>query len=276
MTEPFTLLLPVYGGDDPVQLGRAFASAVDEQTLRPDEVVVVRDGPVPAALQSALDALVAASPVPVRVLALPRNGGLAAALTAGLAAAAHDVVARMDADDVALPQRFERQLALIGRGYDVVGAGLLEFQDDESVTIGRRTPPVGEARIRTYARFHQPFNHPTVVLRRAAVERAGGYVAVGLMEDYWLFARMLGGGARAANLAEPLVKYRVGAGAYRRRGGFGQLVAEVRLQRLLRGIGFTTRRQALRNVIVRGGYRLVPEALRKLAYRTLIQRGFRS
>ena len=212
----------------------------------------------------------------MRLLELPRNEGLAAALTAGLAACAHDVVARMDADDIALPERFERQLAVIDQGYDLVGAGLLEFADDEAVTIGRRTPPVGEERIRRYARFHQPFNHPTVVYRRRAVARAGGYIAVGLMEDYWLFVRMLAAGARVANLPEPLLKYRVGAGAYRRRGGVAQLRAELRLQRLMRHLGFTTRPEALRNALVRGGYRLLPEAVRRVSYRGLLQRGFRS
>lgn len=275
MTSPFSLLLPVYGRDDPAQLERAFRSAVDEQTLRPDEVVIVRDGPVPPPLAAVLDELVATSPVPARVLPLERNVGLADALTAGLAACAHEVVARMDADDVALPERFAKQLALLDEGYDLVGSGLYEFVDDEAVTIGVRTPPTGEAHIRRYARFHDPFNHPTVVYRRAAVQAAGGYVPVGLMEDYWLFARMLAAGARAENLPDPLVKYRVGAGAYRRRGGVKQLGAELRLQRLMRRAGITTRTEMLRNVVVRGGYRLVPEALRKVAYRALLQRGFR-
>lgn len=271
----FSLLLPVYGGDDPAQLERAFHSAVEEQTRRPDEVVVVRDGPVPVDLQTVLDALVAAAPVPARVLALSTNVGLADALTAGLTACAHDVVARMDADDVALPERFEKQLVLIDEGYELVGSGLYEFVDDEAVTIGVRTPPVGEERIRAYARFHDPFNHPTVVYRRDAVARAGGYVAVGLMEDYWLFARMLAAGVRAQNLAEPLVKYRVGAGAYKRRGGLHQLAAELRLQRLMRRARITSPFEAVRNVVIRGGYRLVPVALRRAAYRTLLQRGFR-
>jgi len=275
VTSPFSLLLPVYGRDDPAQLERAFRSAVDEQTLRPDEVVIVRDGPVPPPLAAVLDELVATSPVPARVLPLERNVGLADALTAGLAACAHEVVARMDADDVALPERFAKQLALLDEGYDLVGSGLYEFVDDEAVTIGVRTPPTGEAHIRRYARFHDPFNHPTVVYRRAAVQAAGGYVPVGLMEDYWLFARMLAAGARAENLPDPLVKYRVGAGAYRRRGGVKQLGAELRLQRLMRRAGITTRTEMLRNVVVRGGYRLVPEALRKVAYRALLQRGFR-
>jgi glycosyltransferase involved in cell wall biosynthesis len=272
----FSLLLPVYRRDDPAHLERAFASAVQEQTLPPDEVVLVRDGPVPDELAAVLTRLAAESPVPVRLVELPENQGLAAALTAGLAACSHDVVARMDADDIALPERFERQLAVIDQGYDLVGAGLLEFVDDEAHTVGRRTPPVGEERIRRYARFHQPFNHPTVVYRRQAVARAGGYVAVGLMEDYWLFARMLAAGARVANLPEPLLKYRIGAGAYRRRGGVAQLRSELRLQGLMRQLGFTTRGQAVRNVLVRGGYRLLPEAVRRISYRGLLHRGFRA
>lgn len=275
MTSPFTLLLPVYARDDPAQLVRAFRSAVDEQTLRPTEALIVRDGPIPEALAAVVDELIATSPVPARLLPLPENVGLADALTAGLAACSHDVVARMDADDVALPERFAKQLALLDTGFDLIGSGLYEFEDDEAVTIGVRTPPTGEAHIKRYARFHDPFNHPTVVYRRAAVEAAGGYVPVGLMEDYWLFARMLASGARAENIPEPLVKYRVGAGAYARRGGLNQLRAELRLQRLMRRAGFTTPAEMIRNVVVRGGYRLVPEGLRKVAYRSLLQRGFK-
>jgi glycosyltransferase involved in cell wall biosynthesis len=275
VTSDFSLLLPVYARDDPAQLVRAFRSAVDEQTLRPTEALIVRDGPIPEALAAVLDELVATSPVPARVLPLERNVGLADALTAGLEVCAYDVVARMDADDVAVPERFAKQLALLDTGFDLVGAGLYEFEDDESVTIGVRTPPTGEEHIKRYARFHDPFNHPTVVYRRAAVQAAGGYVPVGLMEDYWLFARMLASGARAENIPEPLVKYRVGAGAYRRRGGLAQLRAELRLQRLMRRAGITTPLQMLRNVVIRGGYRLVPEGLRKIAYRALLQRGFK-
>ena len=105
--------------------------------------------------------------------------------------------------------------------------------------------------------------------------RAGGYQALPLMEDYLLFARMLATGAEPANVAEPLVYYRVGAGAYARRGGFALLRSEVALQRAFRAQGLTTRREYVRNLVVRGGYRLVPTRLRRLAYRRLIaHRGY--
>jgi hypothetical protein len=270
--EPFSLLLPVYRGDRPDFLRRAFRSTVDDQTLRPDQVVVVRDGPVSTELAQAMADLTAASPVPVVTVLLERNMGLAHALERGLEACAHDVVARMDADDISLPERFARQLELISGGLDLVGTGMYEFADEVGTIVGRRTPPVGADAISRYARFHDPFNHPTVVYRRAAVQRAGGYKPLGLMEDYYLFARMIQEGARVQNLPDPLVMYRVSAGAYKRRGGVAQLRAEVRLQREFRRARFTSLAQASRNVLVRGGYRLVPEGIRRVAYRRLITR----
>jgi glycosyltransferase involved in cell wall biosynthesis len=209
MHEPFSLLVPVYDGDRPDYLHRAFRSAVHDQTVRPDQVIIVRDGPVRAELAECLDELRETSPVPVTFVPLPRNGGLGPALDRGLAASQHDVVARMDADDVAMPHRFEVELPLMADA-DIVGSGLLEFSGDTDEIVGQRVPPTGAEKIARYARMHDPFNHPTVMYRRRAVLAAGGYGDLKLMEDYALFARMLQNGARAVNVAEPLVYYRVG------------------------------------------------------------------
>jgi hypothetical protein len=151
-----------------------------------------------------------------------------------------------------------------------VGSGLTEFGESTGDVVGRRTPPVGPDEIRRVVRFRDPFNHPTVVYRRSAVWAAGGYADMALMEDYLLFTRMVAGGAVPANLAEPLVHYRVGDGAYARRGGRQLLRSELALQRRFHELGLTTRWQYLRNVTVRGGYRLVPESVRKVAYRRLL------
>ena len=264
---PFSVLLPIYAGDRPDYLARSLASVTVEQTRPPDEVVVVRDGPVSPELAQTLADLAATSSVPVVQVELQHNEGLGRALDRGLAACRHDVVARQDADDISLPERFERQMPLIEAGADLVGAGLLEFGEDEHDVVGQRTPPTSRAEIRRSARFRDPFNHPTVVYRRAAVEAVGGYAHLPLMEDYWLFMRMLESGVVADNLAEPFVLYRVGAGAYARRGGPELLRSEVELQRRMLAAGYVTRMQYLRNVAVRGGYRLVPEQVRRLAYR---------
>ena len=273
MTSEFSLLLAVYAGDRSDYLERAFRSTVHEQQRRPGDVVIVQDGPVPEDLDTTLKQLIDSSPVPVQHLVLAENAGLGLALDAGLARCLFDVVARMDADDVSLPHRFARQIPLIEAGADIVGSALLEFSDDPQDPrhiVGRRTPPLAPDEIVTYSRFHDPFNHPTVVYRRSAVQAAGGYQDLPLMEDYLLFARMLANGAKPANVAEPLVHYRVGAGAYARRGGMRLLRSEIALQRRFRELGITSRTEFARNVLIRGGYRLVPERLRRFAYRRLI------
>ena len=266
MHEPFSLLVSVYDGDRADHLRRAFRSAVDDQTVPPDQVVIVQDGPVREELAQCLAELAAASPVPVTIVRLERNLGLGPALDRGIAAAWHDVVARMDADDVAMPHRFEVELPLI-RDADLVGAGLLEFVDDTDDVVGQRIPPTDPDRIQRYARLADPFNHPTVVYRRQAVLAAGGYGDLPLMEDYALFARMLGNGARAINVAEPLVFYRVGSTAFKRRGGARLFRSELRLQREFRRDGFTSAPEYVRNVLLRGGYRLIPWWFRRAVYR---------
>ncbi len=268
--QPFSLLLSTYGGDDPGFLKEAFVSAVQEQTRRPDEVVLVQDGPVPEPLAEAIADLVATSPVPVRHVVMEENVGLGPALDRGLEACKHEIVARMDADDVCRPDRFERQLPVVEAGADIVGSGLYEFGTSIDDVVGRRTPPTDPEEIRRVIRFRDPFNHPTVVYRKSAVLGAGGYTDMALLEDYLLFTRMVGAGARPANIAEPLVYYRVGAGAYARRGGRELLRSELALQRRFRDLGITSRSEYFRNVVVRGGYRLVPESVRKVAYRRLL------
>lgn len=269
----FSLLLPVYAGDTAEHVRLAFDSSVGGQTLPPAEVIIVQDGPVGDPLTAELDRLVAESPVPVEVVRLTRNVGLTEALNAGLAACRYPVIARMDADDVSVADRFERQWELIAAGADLVGTGMVEFERDPDVLGARRVPPVGSDRIRDHARTHNPFNHPTMMYRRAAIEAIGGYEPFGKMEDYWLGIRMIASGARTENIADPLLKYRVGSGAFERRGGLGEARTEWRLQRAMLRIGFITRGQYVRNVVVKGAYRLMPAGVKRVLFRRFIGGG---
>ncbi len=270
----FSVLLPVYRGDQPAHFARAIRSVTVDQQLKPTELVIVRDGPVTPELEAVLEqAPELAAPVRVRIVRLEENGGLAAALDVGLGIATHEIVARADADDISLPERFARQVPLVAAGLDLLGSAITEFADDESVLGATRVLPLEHDEIAKVARFRDPFNHPSVVYRKAAVARAGGYEHLDKMEDYWLFARMIAAGARTANLPDPLVLYRVGAGAYDRRGGGGMLRSELKLQRHMLASGFVGPLQAARNVAVRGGYRLIPTGLRERLYRGVLLRG---
>lgn len=272
----FSVLLPVYLGDRPDFFERALRSVGADQTLQPSEILVVCDGPVKPGVDAVLTQCAAGErpdligQATIRVHRLEHNQGLTAALNAGLAVCTHDIVARADADDIALPHRFATQIPLMDQ-FDLVGSSVLEFSDDENETGLLRAMPLTSAEIRQTVTYRDPFNHPTVVYRRQAVLAVGGYEHVNCMEDYLLFARMVAVGTSCCNVPDALVKYRVGAGAYARRGGRGMLVSELTLQNHLRREGIVTIPQYLRNIAVRGGYRLIPTSVRKVLYRAVGQ-----
>lgn len=272
MTE-FSVLLPVYRGDDPTHFDASVRSVTVDQELPPTELVIVRDGPVSDEIEEILRAAERGENtggLGARVVRLPENGGLARALEAGLATTSHEIVARADADDISTPDRFRRQLAAMEEGYELVGSAITEFQADPADPGATRRMPLTAPEIADVVRFRDPFNHPSVVYRKSAVKRAGGYEDLDKMEDYWLFARMVHDGARTANLPESLVHYRVGAGAYRRRGGMHMLRSEIQLQRRMAARGIVTPLQAARNIAVRGGYRLIPTFVREMLYRRFV------
>ncbi|WP_369044807.1 glycosyltransferase [Sinomonas sp. P10A9] len=263
----FSVLLPVYAGDDAARVRRALESVTADQTVPPAQVVIVRDGPVSSDIEAVLADAERDARFPAEVLRLPAGVGLADALDAGLRECRHDVVARMDADDVSVPERFARQLALMAAGYDIVGSAIAEIGDDESHRIASRPVPATHREIMAQLGFRTPFNHPSVMYRASAVYAAGGYRGVPDMEDYWLWARMLHRGSLGANVPDALVLYRVSDGAYARRGGQRMLTAELRLQRRMLAAGYINGLTFVRNMLVRGIYRLVPTRVRRRGYR---------
>lgn len=267
-----SVLLSCWRGDDPAHLRAAVASITTGQSHRPDELVIVVDGPVPGALNEAASQAARESGVAAVIVRLERNVGLARALNAGMRFCSHDVIARQDADDVSLAARLATQLPLVAAGNDLVGSAIREFNTDPAEDGFVRSLPTQHEQIAALMASRSPFNHPSVVFTKQAVESAGGYLHLDLMEDYWLFARMLAAGARCANSDQVLVAYRIGAGAYGRRGGFRLLKSELRIQWRLRQLGVTTLAQAARNVLLRGVYRMIPTSVREPIYRAVVRR----
>lgn len=271
----FSVLLPVYIADRVDFVERAIRSATIEQTLPPTQLVIVCDGPVQAevaALLAKAESTAGSELIgntQLTIIRTAKNQGLSAALNLGLTGCKYDIVARADADDISLPTRFAKQIPYFEKGYDLVGSALTEFTDDEYHLGLTRKMPESEAEIKKTARLRDPFNHPTVVYRASKVRECGGYQHINHMEDYWLFARMIKAGVRCQNLPESLVLYRIGAGAYARRGGFTLLRSEFLLQRKLRQLGITSRIDFLKNILLRCGYRIIPSKVRKALYQTV-------
>lgn len=265
----FSLLMSVYAKDKAHQLKDALRSNTEAQSLRPDEVVLVEDGPLSAELSAVLDEFEASASMPVKRLALPQNFGLAAALREGLDACAHDIVARADADDISLPHRFDVQIPLIANcTYDVVGSAMNEFLTDPEVVESVRSAPSHPRTISTTFATRNPMLHPTVVFRKSAVLAVGSYTEVPGAEDYWLWVRMNKAGFIFGNVQEPLVAYRV-TEAYARRGGLVAFSKDYEVQRRLYNGGALSKLQWARNITVRSVYRFVPEYVRKKIFRAV-------
>ncbi len=215
--QKYSVLMTVYGKDNPAYFSLALHSML-VQTYPADEIIIVKDGPIPAPLQQVIDeALTDGAPiVPVELL---QNQGLGLALNAGLGVAKNELIARMDADDYSLPQRCEKQVKEFEKNpqLDIVGCPVLEFVGDIHHIVGKREVPLTNSQIYAFAKRRDPFNHPTVMYRRSAVLKAGGYSSYRKNQDTDLWIKMLSQRATCLNLAEPLVYFRFDKNTYQKR-----------------------------------------------------------
>ncbi|RRJ30742.1 glycosyltransferase [Halocatena pleomorpha] len=264
---PFSVLLPVYAGDDPNHFDTAITS-IAEQTLVPDEILVVRDGPVPDPLEAVIQTWQDGYEKTFRVHEIETNQGLGNALREGMRECSHEYVARMDADDVSVPDRFESQMKFLQNNpdIDVVGGYLAEFDTDPDETHAKRTVPCRHEEIEQRAKFRSPMNHATVLFRRESVMEAGNYRAVTRMEDYDLWVRMLMNGAQFWNVPEVLLKMRAGDELYDRRKGYEYARREFEQQYRWYRRGFINIAQFTFNVLTRVGIRFAPDSIRKYVY----------
>ena len=248
----------VYAKEDPGYLAQSIDSIL-AQTILPDEWVVVKDGPLTGELESVIGAI--RFPNELNIVALPENVTLGPARAEGLKAAKHNWVAIMDSDDICAPERFEKQLAMIGANpaIDLIGGQIAEFADSPDQVIAMRSVPVGHNEILRFARQRNPFNSMTVMLRRDMALAAGNYRYFQWFEDYDLWTRMIRNGAVCANHPDTLVYARVGAGMYGRRRGISYIRSEWRMQRQLLDLGLINAAGFAGNVVTRIPIRLLPE-----------------
>jgi len=262
--------MSVYGKETPAFLRQSFDSLV-AQTLPADEVVIVEDGQLGEELESVIADY--KSRLPIESLRLPDNVGLGVALREGLNVCRGEYVARMDSDDICVPERFRMQMDFLERNprVEVVSGTWAEFDEDPSRPHSMRSLPADGPELLRYAKLRNPINHVTVVFRKASVMAAGSYQPFLDFEDYHLFARMLMLGYGLYNMKEILVNVRVGNGMLARRGGYAYFKRDIRFQFFLRKIGLLTASECARNILLRAPIRLTPSFVRALCYRLLLR-----
>lgn len=267
----FSVLLSLYYKESPVFLSLSLDSLF-HQTLLPDEIILVKDGPLTAELDIVVSDYAARYPI-LKVVRLPQNQGLGKALNEGLKHCSYDLVARMDTDDIAKPDRFEKQMKVFEEHpeLDLVGAWIDEFEGTPQHILSVRRVPETSEEIREYCKKRCPVNHPVVMFRKSAVLAAGGYQHFPLFEDYYLWVRMLKNGARFYNIQESLLYFRASPDMFKRRGGWKYAVNELSFQRMIWKMGLIGWGRFLKNVAVRFPARIIPNSLRGFLYKKLMR-----
>ena len=263
-----SVLLSVYVDEQPEYLNQALISIWHEQTVKPSQIVLVKDGPLSVELESVVERWRIKLPDVMTIVALPQNIGLGAALNEGLRYCQHSLVARMDTDDVALPARFEKQCAFMLNNPHVVAssAQIEEWDISLRVQLGRRQLPLSSEEVAFFAKKRSPLSHPVSIFRKESVLDVGGYPPLRKAQDFALWSLLLVNDYKLANIPDVLLKMRTGGELLRRRG-WAYFKHEVQLYAFQKEIGFLSMQEYLINISSKAVLRLSPNFMKGVIYR---------
>ena len=269
----FSVCMSVYHGDNATFFKQSIDSLLS-QTRKPDEIVLVVDGPVGDVINKVISDFEKSCGF-FRVIRLEKNSGHAIARQTGLDAAKYDYIAIMDSDDIAVSDRFEKQMNYIEAHpeVDALGGQIDEFIGEPSNVVGSRIVPLTDGEIKVFLKSRCPMNLVTVMLKKASVQKAGGYIDWYCEEDYYLWVRMVEQGMNFANLPDNLVNVRVGEEMYQRRGGMRYFKSEARLQKYMYKHGIISLPRYLYNVTGRFAVQVaMPNKVRGFVFQKLFRK----
>lgn len=264
--------MSVYKKEKAEYLKMALNSVVN-QTLKPDEIVLVQDGKLTEELYDVIEGYKCKYPDIFKTYTLEQNQGLGRALNFGMDKCRNEFIARMDTDDIAEPNRFELQIQEFIEDEELIlcGGQIAEFADNPNEISGVRNVPLTHNEILTFVKKRNPFNHMTVIFKKQSVQSVGGYRHMPYFEDYWLWARMLKAGYKTKNVDNVLVKVRAGQDMIARRGGWKYVKCIVSFEKALYKIGIIKFLDLLAYALLRSVVAIIPESLRKFIYKNKLR-----
>lgn len=269
--ENYSVLMSVYYKEKTEYLQQSIQSMLN-QTVPTNDFVIVCDGELPIETDNLLKRYEKEYPKIFNIIRLKKNVGIGAAANEGLKYCKNELVAKMDADDISLPTRCEKELFIMqDEDVAVVGSYIDEFRDEDKVLATRKVPAEYE-KIVEYAKRRDPFNNQTVIYRKSAVLAVGGYSDLKRCEDYDLYVRMLSAGYKAKNIPEALVKYRITDGTYERRGSFENLKGFIVVRWKIYKSGFSHLIDFLIPCGAQIVLSLIPAGLRESLYNKLLRK----
>lgn len=268
----YSILISLYYKENPKHLKEALDS-IFTQTVRSNDVVLVEDGKLGDDLERVVKDYEEKHPE-LHVVRFDENRGLGYALNDGILQCKNEIVARMDTDDIAKPNRMEKQLKVMAEHpeYVMVSSWIDEFvTDKEHVTSIRKLPEM-PSDVLEYAKKRCPVNHPTVMYRKQEVLNVGGYQTKYFPEDYFLWIKMLMNGCLVYNLQESLLWFRYDPRTFVRRGGWKYACDEAVTQWNIFRMGFISLPRLVENVAIRFTIRIMPNWVRGLVYKKMLRK----
>jgi glycosyltransferase involved in cell wall biosynthesis len=214
----FTLLMTISPNENPSFLDEAIKSISINQSVKPNQTILIVDGPSPLGIKNILQKFQSIIN-DLEIIELDQNYGQAYASNVGLEKCKYDFIARMDSDDISLKDRFNKQINFLKKNsnIDCLGGLINEFEIKSKRISYSRKVPERNFEIYKFLRFRNPINNVTSMIKKDLILKVGGYNGTKFVEDYNLFVRLAASGARFHNLQEPLVLVRLGKSFFQKR-----------------------------------------------------------
>ena len=270
------MLMSIYFKEKPAYFDVSLESILVNQTLPPNEFVLVCDGDLTPELEAVIDKYQRKFPDVMKVYR-KENGGLGKALNFGLPRCLYPIVARADSDDVCVPQRFEKQVKYMDEHPEVsvISSYIDEFDEDWRKPMQMKTLPLSHDELYEWAKFRNPLNHMAVMMRRDDIVRIGSYHHVPYSEDYELWVRVLISGMKIGNIGEVLVHARTGNGMVKRRGTKSIVGSWRLINKEMLDAGMINYALFVRNMLAVNVFVFIPEGLKNFLYRKVLRRNVR-
>jgi glycosyltransferase involved in cell wall biosynthesis len=258
----FSVLMSVYSKDEPLFLDAALKS-IRTQTVLADEIVLVKDGKLTDDLEKILSRYDSEFEGRLKIVPLKENGGLGHALNIGLEHCSYELVARMDADDISISDRFEKQLNVFrkDKNISVTSGNISEFDKmPGDLKVFRKLPETHDE-ILKFSKSRCPVNHPCVMFKKKDILAVGSYIIMASFEDYYLWVRLLHAGYKFYNLPDVLLHFRTGNNMIGRRSGWTYLRREKAFLSNMHSIGFINFKEYILLAVTRLPLRILPKKL---------------
>ena len=266
----FSVVMNVYISDSPIYFTQAMNSLLN-QTKKPDEIIVIADGPISKELDIALNNF--KDNQLIKIIKLEKNVGVGLARKKAISYTSFNIIAVMDSDDICVPDRFEKQIKLLqDKEVGVVGGWIEEFNNEPMDKGKIRNTPTNHKEILSYGKWRNPINHVTLMFKKEAYDSVDGYSSDRYSEDWDLISRILVKGIVVKSIPEVLVHVRAGDAMIERRRNIKQFKAEIRLFIKMYSIGYLNLFELFGNTFVRVVLRMLPKFVTKYTYSRLLRK----